>query len=242
MYRCYWFRIRERMITSTPSLLSLSLDSLSLLIPVTILSNHHWLMISPSSNRNQSSTVHSRAHLGWLRAFDFQIQFSKQNVFGKKGVEMIFKLFLKYYYTQFQNQQKRFCEFDFQFNKKHTFPTFDNDTFCYHHPYHRHHHHHCHHQILPSSLPPPRPPHYQHRYHLHRCCYHHHQHQHYHHHQHCYHQPHWCHHVIVTIVATDIASITTINFTTMSLSSPPLPTIPPLSPPPPQNMPLTFSF
>jgi len=41
------------------------------------------------------------------------MQFSKQNVFGKKGVEMIFKLFLKYYYTQFQNQQKRFCEFDF---------------------------------------------------------------------------------------------------------------------------------
>ena len=64
----------------------------------------------------------------WLRVLEFQMQFIKTNIFDKNKVEMIFKLFSKYFYT-LQNQEKKFRKFSL---KKHIFFIFDNDIFnCY---------------------------------------------------------------------------------------------------------------
>jgi len=43
----------------------------------------------------------------------FQMQFLKQNVFGKNWVEMVFKSFSKHFNTHFQNQEKMLCGFGF---------------------------------------------------------------------------------------------------------------------------------
>ena len=42
-----------------------------------------------------------------VASFFFQIQFSKQNLFDKNRVEMIFKSFSKHFYTHFQSQDKK---------------------------------------------------------------------------------------------------------------------------------------
>lgn len=61
--------------------------------------------------KNDFLKKHNQQHKGPFRVveflvLDFLIQFLKQNMFNKNGVEMIFKLFSKYFCTHFQNQEK----------------------------------------------------------------------------------------------------------------------------------------